>query len=94
MPPLQQRSLSQRQPTQLYITRLRLARARAYLEACGYRDDDPLPVKTLGERHPVPYYARTRRFYHKLGFVALEEFPELWDEDNPCLYMIRDLDEG
>lgn len=26
--------------------------------------------------------------------VALEEFPELWGKDNPCLYMIRDLDKG
>jgi ribosomal protein S18 acetylase RimI-like enzyme len=48
-------------------------------------------VKTLSERHPDPHYARTRGFYTKVGFVALEEFPELWGEDHPCLYMIRDL---
>jgi ribosomal protein S18 acetylase RimI-like enzyme len=48
-------------------------------------------VKTLSDSHPDPNYARTRRFYYKLGFVALEEVSELWGRDNPCLYMIRDL---
>ena len=50
-----------------------------------------MTVKTLSDRHPDPGYARTRRFYHKLGFVELEEFPELWGRDNPCLYMLREV---
>jgi len=40
--------LSELQPTQLYLSRLKLARARAYLETAGYRDYDPLPVKQIG----------------------------------------------
>jgi ribosomal protein S18 acetylase RimI-like enzyme len=62
----------------------------AFEHACK-RGRRYMTVKTLSERHPDPGYARTRRFYHKLGFVAVEEFPELWGKDNPCLYMIREL---
>jgi hypothetical protein len=40
--------LSRLQPTQLYISQLKLARARTYLEATDYRDYDPLPVKQIG----------------------------------------------
>lgn len=48
-----------------------------------------LSVKTLSERHPDPFYARTRRFYAQCGFVAFEEFPDLWGTENPCLLMIK-----
>jgi hypothetical protein len=30
-------------------------------------------------------------YVSKLGFVELEELPELWGADNPCLYMIREI---
>jgi hypothetical protein len=50
-----------------------------------------MTVKTLSDRHPDRHYAKTRSFYQKLGFVALEALPELWGQENPCLYMIRDL---
>lgn len=158
--------LAELQPTQLYISRLKLAHAQAYLEACDYTDYTPLPVKQIGrvlfltdghtralllwraghttiktipdeddmewasylenvawcrevgirtiadldcrevdeeqyqvlwrdrcERAHDNMEARTRRFYAKLGFVALEELTELWDENNPCLYLICDLGE-
>jgi ribosomal protein S18 acetylase RimI-like enzyme len=40
--------LSLLQPTQLYISQAKLKRARAYLEACHFRDYDPIPVKKIG----------------------------------------------
>ena len=40
--------LSQLQPTQLYISRAKLKRARAYLEAGNCADYEPLPVKQIG----------------------------------------------
>ena len=49
-----------------------------------------LEVKTLGPSHPDPGYARTRRFYEKMGFLALEE-TDLWGEDTPCLIMVKPL---
>jgi GNAT superfamily N-acetyltransferase len=50
-----------------------------------------LTVKTLAPSHPDPHYAATRRFYEAAGFVPLEVFPDLWDERNPCLLMVRPL---
>ncbi len=49
-----------------------------------------LEVKTLGPSHPDEGYARTRHFYEKWGFLALEE-TELWGEGNPCLIMVKPL---
>ena len=48
-----------------------------------------LQVKTLSDKHPDEGYAKTRQFYCGVGFVALEEFPELWGKHNPCLQMIK-----
>lgn len=47
-----------------------------------------LTVKTLGPSREDENYAATRMFYESVGFVALEEFKDLWD-DNPCLFMAR-----
>jgi GNAT superfamily N-acetyltransferase len=47
-------------------------------------------VKTLAATVPSPGYERTRRFYGKLGFVALETidpYPE-WGPGNPCQLMV------
>ncbi len=48
-------------------------------------------VKTLGPSHPDPGYARTRAFYMAVGFCPIEEFPLLWDENNPCLIMVKKI---
>ena len=48
-------------------------------------------VKTLGESSDYEFYKRTREFYKGVGFYPLEEFKEIWDEDNPCLIMIKSL---
>lgn len=50
-----------------------------------------LTVKTLSPSRPDLYYSLTRKFYYSVGFVALEEFPSLWDKANPCLLMIKNL---
>ena len=49
-----------------------------------------LMVKTLGLSHPDPGYARTRRFYERMGFPPLEE-THLWGEGTPCLIMVKPL---
>ena len=48
-----------------------------------------LTVKTLGPTDPDPHYAATRRFYEAIGFEPIEVFPTLWNEDNPCLLMLK-----
>jgi GNAT superfamily N-acetyltransferase len=50
-----------------------------------------LQVKTVSARSASVYYARTRQFYLGMGFVPLEEFPTLWDEENPCLMLVKSL---
>ena len=47
-----------------------------------------LQVKTLGPSSRDANYALTRGFYEHLGFVALEEFKELWP-GNPCLMLAK-----
>ena len=37
------------------------------------------------------HFDRTRLFYEAMGFRALEVFPTLWDEWNPCLVMVMKL---
>ena len=55
------------------------------------REIEYLQVKTLSPAHPDRNYAQTRRFYRAMGFRPLEEFPELWGPQNPCLQMIKSL---
>jgi GNAT superfamily N-acetyltransferase len=50
-----------------------------------------LSVKTLGPSADYEPYARTRRFYLGLGFLPIEELKTLWDEENPCLFMVKVL---
>lgn len=62
----------------------------AFIEAYCRENHIPyMSVKTLSERHPDPFYAHTRAFYEKCGFIAFEEFPELWGKENPCLLMVK-----
>jgi ribosomal protein S18 acetylase RimI-like enzyme len=50
-----------------------------------------MTIKTVSDQNPNIHYAKSRRFYEKIGFWRLEVFPKLWDENNPCLYMIMDI---
>jgi catechol 2,3-dioxygenase-like lactoylglutathione lyase family enzyme/GNAT superfamily N-acetyltransferase len=53
-----------------------------------------LEVKTLSDRDPDEGYAKTRAFYRACGFRPLEEFPDLWDPQNPALQMIKTIRQG
>ncbi len=50
-----------------------------------------LLVKTLSSSHPDKNYAQTRAFYEHVGFSPLEELPELWGKNCPCLNMVMFL---
>jgi ribosomal protein S18 acetylase RimI-like enzyme len=63
-----------------------LGHAEAMLAAEGV---EFLQVKILASSKPDEGYEKTRAFYQANGFRALEEFPDLWDPENPALQMIR-----
>jgi ribosomal protein S18 acetylase RimI-like enzyme len=66
-----------------------LIEAAAQLAVChGARF---LTVKTLSASNPDANYAATRLFYEAVGFLPIEEFPTLWNANNPCLLMLRSL---
>ncbi len=48
-------------------------------------------VKTVDESRECQFYRKTRLFYKSMGFKELEVFPTLWDENNPCLLMVKSL---
>jgi hypothetical protein len=50
-----------------------------------------LTVKTLDESRESKSYEKTRKFYLSVGFLPLEVFPLLWDENNPCLFMAKSI---
>jgi ribosomal protein S18 acetylase RimI-like enzyme len=68
---------------------------RALVEAAQVwlagRGVEYLQVKSLGPSSSDESYARTRAFYAALGFRPLEELKQIWDEDNPCLMMVKRL---
>ena len=49
-------------------------------------------VKTVDEGH-YDVYDQTIAFYKKIGFQKMEVFPTLWDEWNPCLIMIKKINQ-
>lgn len=70
------------------IGRAMLAQAEIWLEKRGKRY---LTVKTLSPGREDANYEKTRAFYAAMGFETLEEFPKLWDEKNPCLFMVKEI---
>ncbi len=52
-----------------------------------------LTVKTLSELRTDENYEKTRRFYVATGFFPVEVFKTLWGEHNPCLLMIKNIDQ-
>ena len=55
------------------------------------QDIEYLQVKTLGPSNVDPNFAKTRAFYMTMGFRSLEEFKQIWDEQNPCLILVKRL---
>jgi GNAT superfamily N-acetyltransferase len=53
-----------------------------------------LTVKTLDSSAVYEPYERTRAFYKKMGFIPLGVFKTFWNEENPCLFLIKRLGEG
>jgi ribosomal protein S18 acetylase RimI-like enzyme len=70
------------------IGRALMEEAQAWLRAQGV---EYLQVKTLGPSHSDPNYAGTRAFYTAMGFRPLEEFRQIWNEQNPCLILVKRL---
>ena len=54
-------------------------------------DHKYLIVKTLSDSVDYKPYNLTRAFYERIGFKKLITLTEMWDEDNPCLIMIKNL---
>ena len=53
------------------------------------RDIKLLAVKTLDASANYKEYDRTRSFYIKQGFIPIDVYKTIWDEENPCLLMIK-----
>lgn len=58
-----------------------------YARTQGYR---MAQVKTVAPGY-YPEYDATVAFYRSVGFLPLEVFPTLWDENNPCLVLVKAL---
>ena len=65
-----------------------ICQAEAY---CAANGKEFLTVKTLDESRESKDYEKTRLFYLALGFKPLEVFPLLWDEENPCLFLAKNI---
>jgi GNAT superfamily N-acetyltransferase len=78
----------QREVQRMGLGRALLGAAEEWLrlQACEY-----LQVKTLGSSNDDPGYAMTRSFYMALGFRPLEETRRIWNEENPCLILVKRL---
>lgn len=48
-------------------------------------------VETLSEKANYAPYEKTRLFYESVGFEPLITLTEMWDEENPCLIMVKSL---
>lgn len=48
-------------------------------------------VETLSEKAGYEPYEKTRSFYESVGFEPLITLTEMWDENNPCIIMVKFL---
>jgi GNAT superfamily N-acetyltransferase len=70
------------------LGRALVVRAEDWVRARGARF---FTVKTRSLSAPDPNYAKTHRFYEAMGFLPIEEFPTLWDPQNPALMLAKYL---
>ncbi len=70
------------------VGRAMLLHAEASLARVGV---EFLQVKTLSASADDEGYAKTRAFYLAYGFRPLEEFPGLWDPQNPALQLVKTI---
>ena len=75
-----------------YVLSPRMSERLARQE-CGVGGESQLTeaIITLAASDPDPNYAATRAFYAALGFLPLEELPQVWGPENPCLLLVRTL---
>lgn len=66
----------------------------ACVQYCRESGHQFLTVKTLDESAVYEPYNGTRAFYQREGFYPLEVFTTFWDEENPCLFMVKVIGEG
>jgi len=59
---------------------------------CKEKKCEYIIVKTLSEIVEYKPYMKTKEFYIKMGFKELLTLTEMWDEENPCLIMIKNID--
>lgn len=62
------------------------------VDYCKKNKMEFLTVKTLDASRESKSYEKTRLFYLAVGFKPLEIFPLLWDENNPCLFLAKYID--
>jgi GNAT superfamily N-acetyltransferase len=70
------------------VGRALVAEARAFARQLG---KGFLTVKTQGPSAGYEAYERTRAFYEGVGLRGLEEIPEIWGPENPCLIMVMPI---
>ncbi|MDD3126533.1 MAG: GNAT family N-acetyltransferase [Candidatus Izemoplasmatales bacterium] len=66
-----------------------IEKAEEYIRTRKYRF---LHVKTVSPEAKYESYLKTYAFYKAMGFNDLEVLP-LWDEGNPCLLMVKAINE-
>ncbi|MCH3976045.1 MAG: GNAT family N-acetyltransferase [Bacilli bacterium] len=59
---------------------------------CEQNDIDVLEVKTADYSDPDVKYIATRKFYERMGFVALDTIERYWADGTPVLIMVRKFD--
>lgn len=67
---------------------------RAVEEYFAQNSCEYVVVKTLSDLAVFEPYERTRSFYKSIGFVPLITLTEMWDENNPCLIMLKAMKES
>lgn len=65
-----------------------LAHSERWLRDQGVRF---LQIKTIAATKEDKYYAQTRQFYTRRGYMPVEVFPTLWSPGNPALQLIKPL---
>jgi ribosomal protein S18 acetylase RimI-like enzyme len=78
-----------REAHQAGIGRALIQAAEAHARGLGA---NYMQVKTLGPSSLDVHYAGTRLFYERMGYCPLEEFKQIWDEQNPCLILVKQLE--
>lgn len=64
---------------------------KACIDYCRQNGFVYLTVKTLDSSAEYEPYERTLAFYKNEGFIPLEVFKTFWNEENPCLFLVKKI---